>query len=225
MREWKKGDEAWIASFSHRDVERQCPICFGQRTVRVILGDETIVQTPCDYCGKGYEWPRGYVIEDEREPRAEPITITSVTSVDGEVKDVRYRDGYCASPGSVFATEEEAIAHARELEKKTLAEEAQRSDWGRRNTVQTLSWSIGYHMREAKEGMRRAEYHGARAVTLKGRKAAERAEKALDAHNAALRAEVERLEEKVRRIQSACGLPDPAEACRVILAIAAEEGK
>ena len=40
-----------------------------------------------------------------------------------------------------------------------------------------------------------------------------------------LRAEVERLEEKVRRIESACGLPDPAEACRVILAIAAEEGK
>ena len=34
-----------------------------------------------------------------------------------------------------------------------------------------------------------------------------------------------RLEEKVRRIESACGLPDPAEACRVILAIAAEEGK
>ena len=35
----------------------------------------------------------------------------------------------------------------------------------------------------------------------------------------------ERLEEKVRRVESACGLPDPAEACRVILAIAAEEGK
>ena len=34
-----------------------------------------------------------------------------------------------------------------------------------------------------------------------------------------------RLEEKVRRIQSACGLPNPAEACRVVLAIAAEEGK
>ena len=31
-----------------------------------------------------------------------------------------------------------------------------------------------------------------------------------------------RLEEKVRRIQSACGLPNPAEACRVVLAIAAE---
>ena len=47
----------------------------------------------------------------------------------------------------------------------------------------------------------------------------------IEAHDAALRAEVERLEEKVRRIESACGLPDPAEACRVILAIAAEEGK
>ena len=32
-----------------------------------------------------------------------------------------------------------------------------------------------------------------------------------------------RLEEKVRRIQSACGLPNPAEACRVVLAIAAED--
>ncbi|MDX9735936.1 MAG: hypothetical protein RBU36_17535 [Thermoanaerobaculia bacterium] len=35
----------------------------------------------------------------------------------------------------------------------------------------------------------------------------------------------ERLAEKVRRIESACGLPNPAEACRVILALAAEEGK
>lgn len=170
MREWKKGDEAWIASFSHRDVERPCPICCGQRTVRVILGDETIVQTPCDYCGKGLEGPRGYVIEDEREPKAEPITITSVASVDGVVRDVFYRDHYVARPGSVFETEDEAIAHAREMEKETLAEEARRSDRGRRNTVQTLSWSIGYHMREAKEGRRRAEYHEARAVVLKGRK-------------------------------------------------------
>ena len=34
-----------------------------------------------------------------------------------------------------------------------------------------------------------------------------------------------RLAEKMRRIESACGLPDPAEACRVILALASEEGK
>ena len=44
-------------------------------------------------------------------------------------------------------------------------------------------------------------------------------------HHAAAESRAARLEEKVRRIQSACGLPNPAEACRVILAIAAEEGK
>lgn len=47
----------------------------------------------------------------------------------------------------------------------------------------------------------------------------------ISARLAAAEARAERLEEKVRRIQSACGLPNPAEACRVVLAIAAEEGK
>ena len=42
---------------------------------------------------------------------------------------------------------------------------------------------------------------------------------------AAAESRAARLAEKIRRIESACGLPDPAEACRVILAIAAEEGK
>ena len=47
----------------------------------------------------------------------------------------------------------------------------------------------------------------------------------ISARLAAAESRAARLEEKVRRIQSACGLPNPAEACRVVLAIAAEEGK
>ena len=45
----------------------------------------------------------------------------------------------------------------------------------------------------------------------------------ISARLAAAESRAARLEEKVRRILSACGLPNPAEACRVALAIAAEE--
>ena len=66
----------------------------------------------------------------------------------------------------------------------------------------------------------------------KARKEAERERGVLGEHYAleikarhAAESRAARLAEKVSRIESACGLPDPAEACRVILAIAAEEGK
>ena len=77
--------------------------------------------------------------------------------------------------------------------------------------------------RDSERGRRDAEA----AAKRMSQAAAENFDEAVAAQEAALAAEARaaRLAEKVRRIESACGLPDPAEACRVILAIAAEEGK
>lgn len=171
MTEFKRGDLVYLATYDQKQVEVPCPICFGQKTVRVILGDESIVQTPCDFCGLGFEAPRGYVKEYQREPKAEPVIISSVTITEGENREVKYHaERHHLTPENTFADEASALARAAVLKAQADAEDAKRSDWGRRSTTQKLSWSIGYHMREAKENRRSAEYHESRAVILKARK-------------------------------------------------------
>jgi hypothetical protein len=172
-REYQRGDTPFHASYEQRQITRPCPICFGQKTVRVILGDETIVQTPCDFCGIGFEGSRGYVTDYERTPRVERVTITSVSIVDGEKREVRYSsDHRCLSPEDLFDEEAPALARAEELRIEADEAEAKRSDYGKKSSRQKLSYSIGYHMQEARRDRKSAEYHEGRVVVLKAKEAA-----------------------------------------------------
>lgn len=168
--EYKRGDTPFHASYDQRKITLPCPICFGQKTVRVILGDETIVQTPCDACGIGYEGSRGVVTDYERIPRAGRVTITSVSINDGEKREVRYgSDHRSLSPEDLFDEEAPALARAEVLRREADEAEAKRSDYGKRSTTQKLSYSIGYHMAEARRDRKSAEYHEARVVVLKAK--------------------------------------------------------
>jgi len=62
---FKIGDVVYFASAGQRQVDIPCPVCFGKREVTLILGNGDSVELPCDYCGKGYDGPRGYVLEYE----------------------------------------------------------------------------------------------------------------------------------------------------------------
>ena len=170
MTEYARGDTAFHASYTSEQVRRTCPICFGQKTVRVILGDETIIQTPCDFCGLGFEGPRGYVTEWERTPRVERVTITRVSIEDGESRTICYASGHrYLSPEDLFDDEVSALTRAKELQEEADKADAKRSDSGRKHSVQTIVWSIGYHLREAKRERESAERHEARAFVLQAK--------------------------------------------------------
>jgi hypothetical protein len=84
---------------------------------------------------------------------------------------VSYRlgEGWHAEPRDVYETEAEALAAAT----FKIEEIADREDEHRRvkkdMTLRHASWTVGYHLREAKEHQRQIAYHTARAVILKAR--------------------------------------------------------
>ena len=166
--EFKRGDVVYLATFDSKEVQKTCPVCFGQRCVTVILGDGTMVQTPCDYCGLGYGGPTGFVREWTREPLAEPCVIESVTVRDTGRRIVEYGSGhFTLDPRNTFPDQGSAMARALERKAEYEKDEAERSDRGRANTAKKATWSIGYHMREAKRDRESAERHEARVVVLK----------------------------------------------------------
>ena len=81
MKTYKIDDTILHARFdTHVSVTKKCPICFGNREVQLILGDGTHVKLPCDYCGHGYEEPRGVVREYQRVVKPERHTISRIDS-------------------------------------------------------------------------------------------------------------------------------------------------
>ena len=168
MKEYKKGDSVFFARYQPREVRRPCPVCFGKRTVRVILGDNSVVETTCDFCGAVYEGSRGWVTEYEKEPRAERVTISAVTILDGDTREVRYHsDHFVLDAENLFDTEAEALARANVLREEADKYDEERAAHGKKRAANKASWLVGYHMREAKRYRESAAHHEARAVVLK----------------------------------------------------------
>ena len=161
------GDRVWLAAYSTVDVQATCPICFGKLFVTLILGDDSKVRLPCDYCGKGYEFPRGHITERHARPLALERTIDSVTV---SADRVEYGSACSTMPAdNVHATEAEALAAAEEIAAKEQADRERSVEWGKHDAKKTFSWNAGYHMREAKALRAKAERHEERAVLCKER--------------------------------------------------------
>lgn len=176
MAEFKVGDTAWYARSFPRLARETCPVCFGNRSVTVILGSGETVITPCDYCGKGFEGPRGFVEEYDHEPRAERVTVRELrVEEDASGRSVEYGVGagegtFWAKLGvDLFADEAGAAAAAAAKAAANAEAEEHRAAFRRRHAVKSATWAVGYHLREAKEHRRKQEWHEARAATLKAR--------------------------------------------------------
>lgn len=170
--DFKIGDNVWLATCGTNLVKKTCPICFGKLKVRVILGDESQVETPCEACSKGYEGAQGMVEEYEWEAKPELVTITGVnirqTSLGNEIEYQTYRRGSFESD-KVFATKEESEKVCAQEVLKQAADEKRRLEWNKEKTNKTYAWHVRYHLREAKDAQRKLEWHSARAVFCKAR--------------------------------------------------------
>jgi hypothetical protein len=173
MSEFKVGDEAWLARWTPRQVTETCPVCAGNRSVTVLLGSGTPVITPCDYCGKGFEGPRGYVVEYAHEPKAERVRVREVRAQeDAAGRSIEYivGEGCLARPGEdLFPDEASALAAAKVKAAAAEDDADERRRYRKNHAPRSASWVVGYHMREAKEHRRLIAYHEERAAILKAR--------------------------------------------------------
>ena len=166
---YKVGDQLWQARCKWLPVKKTCPICFGNKEVTLILGNEDRVILPCDYCGKGFDVPSGLVSEYEYVVEPELITVTSVeVSITDDKTFVEYRSGqFRLKEELLFDSEVDAIAKGSELKAKLEKEQQTKASHIKHDVNKTYSWNAGYHMRQAKRERQSAEYHEKKAVLCK----------------------------------------------------------
>ena len=169
MKEYNVGDKVWWATGGTREVKHTCPVCFGKLQVTVILGNDEALQTPCDYCGKGYERARGYVTEYEYTTDVKQIVISGKEVRETqEGRNVEYRHGsFILRDGIMAETKEEAEVKRKEIVDKHHKEEMERLQRGKDNNVKTYSWHVGYHQRQLKKAEKDVEYHSKKIVFMK----------------------------------------------------------
>ena len=161
---YKTGDIIWYATFESRETQVPCPVCYGNKTVTVILGNDDHVAVECRYCEVGFQGARGYVIEYVKEPRAEQMTITGRRIEENNgVEEVEYRsDHYCLNSTRIFDTEPEALACAEKMEEVQESRPKYKDE-------KSYTWNAGYHMKQAASKLKEAEYHRQKAVMCKSK--------------------------------------------------------
>ena len=168
------GDTAWVLVVGSLQKSRPCRVCAGHRSVTLILGSGEHVALDCDFCGRGFEGPRGVETYYEFAAEPRPYLVAGVERyTDGQGEQVRYRSGSADAWGSldavdVFATPEAAAASGAE---KVAAHEAEQvANLDRKEEVsRSYAWNAGYHLREAKRARAEAERHEKKAVIMQTR--------------------------------------------------------
>lgn len=171
MEEYNVGDKVWWAKYERREVQKTCPICFGKLRVRVILGDESQIETDCTYCERGFT-QYGYVTEYEYVSAVELVQITSKEVYEGaNGRKVDYRHNhYCLDEKNSFRTKEEAEARLAEIIIETQKADLERVEYSKDRNPRKYSWHVGYYQRKKKEALREIEYADKKIAYFKSKK-------------------------------------------------------
>ena len=160
----KVGDSLWIPRTDRKEEEEQvpCPVCFGKKSVTLILGDDSCIELDCDYCAKGYSAPRGFVTDYTLEPRAELFIVHGITTKESASDTViEYSSGcYIAHDGDLFPTKEAALEEAKKRMVERQKEEDSRVEHIKKDQHMSFTWNVGYYKNEIKrrrEELERAE--------------------------------------------------------------------
>ena len=171
MERFKIGDKVYFAKCANERKKITCPICFGKLSVTLILGDDSEVILPCNYCGKGFDEPLGFIYEYDYAVDAELVLIDGIEikkSLAGE--EYYYRSGcYGYKQNQLFLTKEEALKKAKTLKTDLDKEQETRNEYLKKDKSKGFSWNAGYHSREAKRLKREIEYHEKNAILCKER--------------------------------------------------------
>ena len=140
-------------------VEKTCPVCFGKRCVTVILGNGELENILCEYCGNGYEGPRGYVVDHEPQSAVRQAIITGVSFTNHKWKFALDYGHTGAGESELYRDEASAEAARAKLMEEIKKEEASLLA-NRLNYSKTkLTWRVGYHRKRIRDLEREAEYH------------------------------------------------------------------
>jgi hypothetical protein len=154
MNKYSMGQSVWYARVRGEDEQIPCPDCFGQRFLRVIMGDGSEVSVECTGCKSGYDIPKGTItkhISNAVEVRSLRITGMETGYEDG-IEIVKYHLGitgcsyYSVAETECFDSSEEAEKRAIEIKAELMASEEKRL-LQREKPKRSWAWNATYHAR------------------------------------------------------------------------------
>jgi len=166
-------DKIWLAQVCQERVKQTCPICFGKLAVTLILGDDSQVAVECDYCGKGFEGPRGYVTTHESKSDPVQIEITGREMRQGGIEEVwtyQFGECYIAKSDQLFETQAEAVVKCTALAAEHEEDKAARAEHRKQYGHKSFTWAAGYHLREIENHERQLAWHRKRVEVCKGKR-------------------------------------------------------
>lgn len=165
------GQQVYVAwSSSYAEHQEPCPICFGNRSVVLILGNGEQLPIECEMCGHGFEGPRGYIMAHGPASGVRRGTVTGLSKhwdkweieVEGSHEDL----------ANIFLSESEAEARRVVLHETSDADAARRRFENERDKRKSLTWKAGYHRRCIKQAEHDIAYHQARLAEIPEKKRA-----------------------------------------------------
>ena len=161
------GDTAWVAYAGQTEVWIQCPHCFSEKYLTVILGDKSQITIDCECCKAGYEGCKGMIKTYEFKTGAQSIVINKIEWSD---HNCEFQYNY-KNDKDVFATEAEALVRAMKLKMEQQQAEKDRLEWMKENPKKSWAWNATYHRKQLKDAQRNVEYHTKKlAVALEHKK-------------------------------------------------------
>lgn len=156
--EYNVGDKVWWAKYKMQEVKKTCPICFGKMKVRVILGDDSQIETDCTFCERGFK-KYGWITEYEYVADVEQVQITHKEVNEGSnSRSVEYRYGnYCLTLDNAFRTKEEAEEELLKKIEKAKKEDLEKLEYGKDHNPRKYSWHAGYYQRKKKDALKEIE--------------------------------------------------------------------
>jgi hypothetical protein len=165
----KIGDYIWTANTVTVRNKITCPICVGDKEVKLTLGTGEEVMIECGYCKRGWEGAQGYIRDVyHTEPHTKRVKIESITIKEDHFEVVSNCRVYYSDKHLAY-TEVEAREKANKLaEEHNETNEARRNDMTLKHKKnKNYAWNAGYHRREAKRHLRDAKRHREKARLCK----------------------------------------------------------
>lgn len=171
MKTYNIGDRVWLATHGMKSVKKACPVCYGKKEVKLILGNGDEMILLCSYCAPGYDPPLGYIKEYEYSADAEQVKITSISIERGEGRETinYYSSNSRMDNNNIFDTEAEALVRSAVLARTYTHEQENRAASIKKSEWRSYSWNAGYHTEAANRMEKQIEYHRKMAVICKAK--------------------------------------------------------
>jgi hypothetical protein len=155
--------KVWYAGTKSTPIIDPCPVCYGDKFVTVVLGNNEVYQVECGYCRRGYMEPSGTV--QERYEYVADVHAIHIVGMDASIgeDDNRYYDGVgnvrrLYYERDLYLTEEEALKAAQEKIELYTKSEYEKL-WGKERADKSYSWHVGHYMNELRKSNRDIEFY------------------------------------------------------------------